>query len=231
MKVTIIGNGIVGKSTAIQILGGSEFHDPHYDMISDYKNADVVFICVPTDLKDDNLDTTIVESYLDELQDHPFVYIRSTVPHELVKDTNFAVFPEFLRERKWKDDSLNSKVNIVGGNREQFIKLLGLTGNYDLHRVSNVEASLIKMSINSFLAYKVYFANQLHNYCQDIGLDYDIVKNGIKKDKRMGKSHWDVPGPDGFKGFGGKCLPKDFQSFTTLLDNDIFQSIINNNER
>ena len=31
-------------------------------------------------------------------------------------------------------------------------------------------------------------------------------------DKRLGESHWQVPGPDGKKGFGGSCFPKDIQA-------------------
>ena len=33
--------------------------------------------------------------------------------------------------------------------------------------------------------------------------------NALSKDKRMGSSHMNVPGPDGRYGFGGPCFPKD----------------------
>ena len=33
--------------------------------------------------------------------------------------------------------------------------------------------------------------------------------NAISKDKRIGDSHMDVPGPDGRYGFGGPCFSKD----------------------
>ena len=32
-------------------------------------------------------------------------------------------------------------------------------------------------------------------------------------DKRIGDSHMQVPGPDGRKGFGGACFPKDTEAF------------------
>jgi UDP-glucose 6-dehydrogenase len=32
----------------------------------------------------------------------------------------------------------------------------------------------------------------------------------------VGKTHWDVPGPDGDFGFGGKCFPKDTNHFASL---------------
>jgi UDPglucose 6-dehydrogenase len=31
----------------------------------------------------------------------------------------------------------------------------------------------------------------------------------LASDPRIGKSHMQVPGPDGQKGFGGHCFPKD----------------------
>ena len=33
--------------------------------------------------------------------------------------------------------------------------------------------------------------------------------NALSKDKRIGDSHMNVPGPDGRYGFGGPCFPKD----------------------
>jgi len=34
----------------------------------------------------------------------------------------------------------------------------------------------------------------------------------VKLDERVGFSHWDVPGHDGFFGFGGACFPKDINA-------------------
>ena len=33
--------------------------------------------------------------------------------------------------------------------------------------------------------------------------------SALSKDKRIGDSHMNVPGPDGRYGFGGPCFPKD----------------------
>ena len=35
-------------------------------------------------------------------------------------------------------------------------------------------------------------------------------------DRRIGRSHWLVLGPDGDKGFGGKCFPKDLNALIYL---------------
>ena len=39
-----------------------------------------------------------------------------------------------------------------------------------------------------------------------------------------------VPGPDGKRGFGGKCLPKDIRSFHSVFDSKLLGLIINYND-
>ena len=53
----------------------------------------------------------------------------------------------------------------------------------------------------------------------------------MELDDRLGYSHSTVPGADGRRGFGGKCLPKDLTAFATLTGNDILKQIIDENEK
>lgn len=39
----------------------------------------------------------------------------------------------------------------------------------------------------------------------------------MKKIGIIGKSHYDVPGPDGEYGFGGTCFPKDINSLINIM--------------
>ena len=72
-------------------------------------------------------------------------------------------------------------------------------------------ASFIKYSINTFLASKVIFFNELHSIYEKLNVNdsWESVINIISKDSRIGDSHMNVPGHDGRKGFGGACFPKD----------------------
>ena len=72
-------------------------------------------------------------------------------------------------------------------------------------------ASFIKYSINTFLASKVIFFNELHSVYMKLEVkdSWESVVNIVSKDSRIGDSHMNVPGHDGRKGFGGACFPKD----------------------
>lgn len=78
---------------------------------------------------------------------------------------------------------------------------------------SAIEASMVKYTVNSFLATKVAFFNSIYDICQKNNADYDIVRHIVTHDSRIGNSHTLVPGLDGERGFGGHCFPKDTSAF------------------
>ena len=78
---------------------------------------------------------------------------------------------------------------------------------------------MVKYLTNSFLASKVSFANEIYQICEGLKVDYDKVVEYATLDDRLGKSHWQVPGPDGDYGFGGHCFPKDLNALLHLSDN------------
>jgi UDP-glucose 6-dehydrogenase len=49
-----------------------------------------------------------------------------------------------------------------------------------------------------------------------LDIDYDKVIEYATLDKRLGTSHWKVPGPDGHRGFGGSCFPKDINALMRI---------------
>ena len=68
---------------------------------------------------------------------------------------------------------------------------------------------MVKYFLNSFLATKVSFANEMYQICNGLDIDYDKVTEYAIYDERLGRSHLNVPGPDGDFGYGGHCFPKD----------------------
>jgi UDPglucose 6-dehydrogenase len=53
--------------------------------------------------------------------------------------------------------------------------------------------------------------NDLHNLFTQSGSNstWEQFTEILQTDPRMGKTHMQVPGPDGSFGFGGHCFPKD----------------------
>jgi hypothetical protein len=74
------------------------------------------------------------------------------------------------------------------------------------------EAEMLKLMKNCFLSAKVSIMNEFYDFCQATNTDYANVSALAKRDVRMGTSHFQVPGPDGRRGFGGTCFPKDTHS-------------------
>ena len=63
----------------------------------------------------------------------------------------------------------------------------------------------------------------MYEICNGLNVDYDKVIEYATYDKRLGKSHWSVPGPDGDLGYGGHCFPKDVKALIEVAnENDIF---------
>ena len=83
------------------------------------------------------------------------------------------------------------------------------------------EASFVKYGINTFLATKVTFFNQLFDVMKDFGdVNYSRVSKAIGSDPRIGLGHTKVPGFDKKKGYGGACFPKDVRAFVKLFQNN-----------
>ena len=89
---------------------------------------------------------------------------------------------------------------------------------------NHMESELSKYFINCFLAVKVSFANEIYSLCQELNIDYDEVLRLVSLENRVGNSHLSVPGPDGKKGFGGSCFPKDINSLINLFEKSKVES-------
>jgi UDPglucose 6-dehydrogenase len=130
---------------------------------------------------------------------------------------NLVHVPEFLTTANAIQDYLNGKFAIIGGSvkaymneAERIIKMS--QGNLDVVHCNIGEAALAKYAINSFLATKVVFMNEIHNVAIASGLDYKKIASLMQLDQRIGSSHMAVPGTDGLYGFGGHCFPKDTEA-------------------
>ena len=231
VKVGIVGYGFVGKATAKGFSKNTELFlvDPLLGTnLSDLKEfiPEFIFICLPTPMKKDgSQDFTLVkEVFMDILSNKisSTIILKSTVIPSNIKIVDnliedYIYNPEFLREKHAEEDFINSNMIILGGSKNNQEKVKNLYENHSICKTKNyvltdkITASLIKYSINSFLASKVIFFNELRDLFNSSGAeeDWDTFTDVLAMDKRIGNSHMDVPGHDGRLGFGGACFTKD----------------------
>tara|TARA_Y100000385_G_scaffold66361_1_gene65985 strand:+ start:952 stop:1770 length:819 start_codon:yes stop_codon:yes gene_type:complete len=237
--IGIIGQGFVGN--AIYQKFKNYFEVKTYDIIKDKSNSEkkvamsqnVVFVCLPTPMnRRGRCDTSLIESTVKEIFTTfkcKTVVIKSTVPpgttakiNSLYPDMDVVFNPEFLTEANAVEDFNNQNRVILGGPRESTTKLKTIYRkifpDIDIIKTGSTHAEMVKYLTNTFLATKVAFANEMYQICEGLKLDYDKVIEYSTFDKRLGKSHWAVPGPDGDFGYGGHCFPKDLSAMLRLAD-------------
>ena len=254
MRVGIIGAGMVGGAIEHCFADAHELfvHDPARgtELSSITDNCDMAYIAVPTPANDDgSCDTSVVEEILSALPDGFIAVIKSTViPGTTEKlqavypSLKLAYSPEFLVERRRLEDFANQKILVVGTNHEEVAnlvfeqhKLAGVLVGEQTFHVSSTEAEMVKYTKNNFYALKVIFANQMHDICKAMGIEWSVISNIITtpQDQPIGDSHLNpIMGLN--RGFGGKCLPKDTLALRELarnlgVDYDLLDAIQNDN--
>ena len=235
MKLAIIGHGFVGKALENGLTDDVEIFlvDPKYKTkvldLQKFK-PDIIFVCVPTPSKTDgSQDESIIIEVIDEISKIKIsgvTVIKSTVlPDNLItiqnKIKNIVYNPEFLRESHANKDFINSDLIVFGGDQvstkliESFYKQHTKCICSDYIHTDIITASFIKYTINTFLATKLTYFNELYRLFRKSGAidSWDNFIGAIARDKRIGNSHMNVPGPDGKFGYGGACFPKDSKAF------------------
>jgi len=226
MNLLIIGFGVVGQAVYEGLVENNTIDlldiEPNDDI--DYSSYDGIIICLPTPQGPrGECDDMLVEQYITTIRmEVPAVpiLIKSTISLELVElledDQEVTFNPEFLTEADSHKQFCHQKFAIFGGHHCRSWYDLYINSGIKIDKVrftSMKNAAYAKYTINSFLATKVIFFNELYNmYCDD---GFDELTELVAMDERIGKSHMTVPGHDREFGFGGMCLPKDTLAFAT----------------
>ena len=242
MKIAVIGHGFVGKAVDYGFSNADvekKILDPIYGTTrEDVKNLkawrpNLTFVCVPTPMKNDgDIDTSILDEVMTDLFTGPafdtmrgLVVIKSTVTPNVIKKyknkRNVVYNPEFLTEKSACEQFVNPSFHIFGGERLECSDLHSYYNDYSLCNycpavyLTLEEASFVKYTINSFLATKVTFFNQLYDICKKTeNVNFNKVIKAVGYDDRISISHTKVPGFDGKQGYGGACFPKDTLAFS-----------------
>jgi nucleotide sugar dehydrogenase len=233
MKIGIVGHGFVGSAVNQAFIKDANkfIVDPKYFRENTMKELmafrpDVTFVCVPTPQSESGeCNTELLQQVMAELnriKGH-LVVVKSTVPAYKLKeitdqciDLKCVLNPEFLTEKNYIKDFQNPAMLLLGGDRantnrvEEIYKDHSVCEPCPVFHTDIMTASMVKYCINSFLATKVTFMNEMHDVLRAAGgADWRQFTEILRADPRMGTSHMQVPGNDGLRGYSGSCFPKD----------------------
>ena len=226
-----------------------------------WDNVDVVLLTVSTPSVNGKIVLDHIEAAARQVgaglakTDHfVVVVVRSTVPpttteeritpileHASGKDAGIgfgvAMNPEFLRQTSSEQDFARPWITVVGSNDSRTLQIL-----HDIYRpfgaliieCTPTEAEMIKYVNNIFNAVKISYFNEVHDICQELGIDSNLVGATVA---RSAESMWNpLYGTRGGVPYGGACLPKDTAAFMSWVrergwDHLMLEATIETNHR
>jgi UDPglucose 6-dehydrogenase len=239
-----IGQGFVGKNMA------DDFEERGYETIrysleepyiqnrDKVKEADIVFIAVPTPTTPEGFDDSILRSEARLVGKGKTLVIKSTVlpgTTESIQKENPEIFvlhsPEFLVAATAKEDAKKPERNLIGipVNSKQYIEkaeaVLSILPKASYEKILlSKETELIKYINNNFLYAKVIFMNLMYDLAEKLGADWQKVAEAVSMDKRIGQSHMQpvhTSERSSGRGAGGHCFPKDFEALLQFYRDQI----------
>lgn len=226
LKVGFIGQGWIGKNYAddFESRGIDVVRydlDEHHLNLPLLKECRIVFVAVPTPTTPEGFnDKILIEAIKEATSPEQVIVIKSTVKvgttekiQRMLPDRYFIHSPEFLTEATAQADAANPERNLLGYTKQskRFCPLVrSVLPNAVYTKFVPVEhAELVKYMGNCWFFFKIMAMNCFYDIAQEKGLEFNILKEMLSCDSRIGRSHIN-PVHQGGRGAGGDCFPKDF---------------------
>lgn len=226
----------------------------------DWSAVDLIMITVSTPTVDRDIVLDYIKQAAQDIgtglastSKYVCVIVRSTVPPTTTErvirpilerasgklcgvDFGLAMNPEFLRQRTSENDFDRPWITVLGVLDQITMQVL-----YDLYmpfgglivHCTPTEAEMIKYVNNVYNAVKISYFNEIHQICEDLGIDSSVVSSIVA---RSAESMWNpIYGTRGGVPYGGACLPKDTEAFMAFcnkngLTHHMLQATINVND-
>lgn len=239
-KVLIIGYGLVGQHTgkyftyADYVDKDGIVRNVKSNDASVHTKWDIAFISVPTPMQDNGrCDMSYIYDVLTNWKDKVNYFCsRSTVEigtTDYVNDnleTNFCVQPEYLgmTPKHVMVEPKGDPFIILGGSKdvtkifaEEWMKV---TNAYaQIFQTEGKTAECVKLMENTFLATKVIFMNEWFDIAENVGVNFNELRELWLLDPRVSRDHTYCYRDK--RGFGGRCLPKDLNNLVYYCRNFI----------
>jgi nucleotide sugar dehydrogenase len=244
MNIGFIGQGWIGKNYANDFEARGldvvryALEEPYCRNKEKIRECDIVFIAVPTPTTKTGFDDSAVYSAVKLVGKGKTAVIKSTITPgttESIQKLNDDIFvlhsPEFLVELTAAFDAAHPNRNIVGipiDNkiyRKKAREVLAVLPPATYVKImSSRDAEFIKYAGNSLLFSKVIFMNLLYDFVEEIGGDWEGIREALIHDPRIGVSHTEPVHKSG-RGAGGHCFIKDFETFREMYQEKVRDSL------
>ena len=240
-EVLIVGCGVVGSNLK------DELRDLYPDVYDKYKMLNtkgkhkykVAFICVDTPATEgEPCDISEVRNAVIE-NDAEIYVIKSTVlpgtTERIAEETKKRIVfsPEYYGGTQ-HCNNFDFDFTILGGEKEDCFRVVQILqdvydGRHQFRITDAKTAELVKYMENSYLATKVSFCNQFYNIANDIGVNYEELRELFVMDPRVEPSHTFVYGEHPY--WNSHCLNKDVPAIAKHFDAPLLLGIIDFNNR
>jgi UDPglucose 6-dehydrogenase len=254
MKIGVVGLGVVGSAVFKvfrerfpDTVGSDPAHQGHQDF-SALIPCDVVFLCLPTPTRAGWQDASAVTETVERLDREGFqgiAAIKSTVlpgtTATLAGRVRFPVAhnPEFLSARSAEQDFCRQRSVLIGCADQKAVtilstlygRLLGPAKELEIRSYTDPTVTeMAKYMSNVFFAVKVGLFNEFADVCKEVGVSYELARQAAcSATEWLNPMHTLVPGPDGQRGFGGMCFPKDVTAWVSRFDSPIVRAAYEQN--
>lgn len=257
MNVALIGNGYLGQAYE-GVFPEAIIYDEPKEMYAGQNSiktgriavnqADIAIIAVPTDYRDGELDTSIVEDIVGWCESETILIKSALQPgtvDRLVAETgkDIAISVELIGEgsyyqppEKYPDprDPRKHQLLVIGGEepaRSRAAEALWeqMSPDIRIHLVTALEAEITKMAENTYGALKVTWANVLRDICDEYGANFIQVHQAWSEDGRVDPMHTRSVAHN--RGWNSKCYNKDVRAFANVSGSLMLQGMVEDNER